>query len=132
MRLCIQALGYPPHTLLCKIIPVDQLILERILDVHLLCRFIDHDTRQREEAAAVAHEVPQLHRRCLVFIGKFRNILRNRIIDGQKSVHLHLHDGKRGEGLRHRCHTENRIPVDRKLLFFITIAEVLLILDLSV
>ena len=49
--------------------------------MHLLRRLIDDDTRQREEATAVAHEVPQLDRCALILIGEFRNILRNRIID---------------------------------------------------
>ena len=129
--LIVKTLCDKADSLICKILAVNQLLLKRILDSHRLSRLVHNDTRKREISTTVTHQMPQLYRLILILVCELRNVLGHRIIHRENSIHLHLHDRQRRERLRHRCHTKDRITVDRELVLLIAVTKILLILDLS-
>ena len=76
----IQAACHTADAFLCKVFPVNELCIQGILNSHLLRGLIHYNTRKREIAAAVAHQMPQLNRLRLILVGELRNVSGNRII----------------------------------------------------
>ena len=126
----IQTSCHAANAFLSKILTVDELFIHGILNAHLFGGLIHYNTRKWEISAAMAHQMPDFHWFGLIFICKFRDISGNRIIYVQNAILLHLHNRQCGKGFCYGCHTKNRVSCNRKLIFCITVSEVILVLDL--